>query len=512
MANKLIKWVGDIAKKSLAFGDYIDVVQPSIYRGGLFNGQFFFGGNGIDYRFQYSNLGSCIKAYRSCPPLASIINRKAQCYINGITEINNTQGKKAGGEIAARLRKLLLRPNPLQTWKQFEAQQYIYTQLFGFCVTLPIIPAGMEELGPIYASSLWNIPSNLLEISESNRLFYESDISGMLNYIKLSYKGITTNLPIKNLFIFKDFIPSPDSMIFPGNRIEAQQMPINNITGSYMSRNELINYAGAQGIFSPAASDSAGAVNLKEEQKKALQEDFSRQYGIQRGMWRYIISPTAVNWTAVGKPTKDLMLFEEIIDDIMRLCDAYNYPSPLLNSEKGPSVSNTAVYQAQIYNDGIIPESQDLYEQWNAYLRLEQYNLVMVKSYNHVAVLQENKVESSAARKNLDDALSIEFEKGLITLNDWLIELGKDTLPGDLGNIRATDPKSSTVPLAVTIGVGGVQGLIEVLTASGLTDEAKASILEIVFGISSQDANRMAISEIAEPIVVDPNIDPSKNK
>lgn len=430
MANKIIKWVGDVAKKSLAFGDYIDLVQPSIYRGGLFNGNFFFGGNGLDYRFAYSNLNSCIEAYRKCPPLAAIINRKAQCYINGITVINNTQGKLAEGDMAKRLRALLLRPNILQTWKQFEAQQYIYTQLFGFCITLPIMPAGFEDMGPAYATSLWNLPPYMLSISESQKLFYETDISGIINYIKLTYKGQTVDLPLKNLFIFKDFVPSPDSMVFPGNRVEAQQMPINNTIGAYMSRNELINYAGAQGIFSPGGTDSAGVVNLKEEQKKGLQEDFKRQYGIQRGMWRYIIAPTAMNWTAVGKPTKDLMLFEEIVDDIMRMCDAWNYPSPLLNSEKGPSVSNTAVYQAQLYTDGIIPESQDLYEQWNAYFNTAKYNLVMVKSYEHVAVLQENKKEQGQALLYMNQSNMLLWQQDLITANQILEANEMDLVPG----------------------------------------------------------------------------------
>lgn len=430
MASKLGKFISGLASKSLAFGDYIDIVQPSIYRGGLFNGNYFFGGNGIDYRFAYSNLGSCTKAYRNCPPLTAVINRKAQCYINGITLINNTQGKEAGGDMAARLRKLLKRPNILQTWKQFEAQQYIYTQLYGFCITLPIMPAGFEEMGPMYATSLWNIPSNLVSISESQKLFYETDISGILNYIKLDYKGTSVNLPLKNLFIFKDFMPSADSMIFPASRVEALEMPINNIIGAYATRNELINYAGAQGIFSPAASDSAGAVNLKEDQKKGLQEDFKRQYGIQRGMWRYIIAPTAMTWTQVGKPTKDLMLFEEIIDDIMRICDAYNYPSPLLNSEKGPSVSNTAVYQAQIYTDGIIPESQDIYEQWNAYFNTEKYNLNIVKSYTHVAVLQENKKEQGQALLYLNQSMMLLWQQDLITANDILEANEMDLKPG----------------------------------------------------------------------------------
>lgn len=421
-----------MVSKSLAFGDYIDVVSPSIFRGGLFNGNFFFGGNTLDYRFAYSNNHSSLKAYETCPPLTAIINRKAQCYINGKTQILNTQGKDATSEDAKRIKRLLKRPNFLQTWKQFEAQQYIYIQLFGFCVTLPLMPIGYETMGPSYASSLWNIPPYMCSISEySNKLYYEQDdISGIVEYIRLDYKGYTTNLPIDNLFIFKDFTPSAISVVFPESRVKALSMPINNIIGAYMSRHELINYAGAQGLMSPKSSDTAGSIPLKEDQKKQLQEDVKRQYGIQRGQWRYIIAPAAMDWQAIGKPTKDLMLFEEIIDDIMRLCDGYNYPSPLLNSEKGPSVSNTAVYQAQIYTDGIIPESQDIYEQWEAYLNLDKFNLTMTKDFNHIQVLQENKKEQGQALLYLNQSLMLLWAQDLITANQILEANEMDLVTG----------------------------------------------------------------------------------
>lgn len=419
MANKGIN-IGGMIKKSLAFGDYIDIVAPSIYRGGLFNGQYFFGGNGLDYRFNYTNHRSALKAYESCPPLAAIINRKAQCYINGKTDILNTAGKPAQSPDAKRLRTLLKRPNPIQTWRQFEAQQYIYVQLFGFCVTLPIIPAGFEALGPTYASSLWNVPPYMLLITETTKLFYQTDLSGIVESIVMDYKGITTKLPLQNLFIFKDFVPSANSMVFPDSRVKSLGMPINNIIGAYLSRNELINYAGSQGIFSPGATLQGTSLPLKEEQKTQLQDDFKRQYGIQRGQWRYIIAPTKMDWTAVGKPTKDLMLFEEVVDSTMRICDSYNYPSPLLNSSQGPNKGNTANYQAQIYNDGIIPESCDLYEQWNAYFNTDKYNLTLIKTFDHVSVLKEDKVQEGQALLYLNQSLMLLWQQNLITANQVL--------------------------------------------------------------------------------------------
>ncbi len=75
-----------------------------------------------------------------------------------------------------------------------------------------------------------------------------------------------------------------------------------------------------------------------------------------------------------------------------------------------------------------------------------------------------------------------------------LKKLGEDTLEPALGDIRITDMDKKGVPLAVTIGVGGVQGLIAVLTATGMTDEARQAVLEIVFGILPADAKRMSVT------------------
>lgn len=466
MGNKIGKFLSNVTKSigpSLAFGDYIDIVAPSIYRGGSFNGQFFFGGDGIDYRFNYSGHRSALEAYMNCPPLSAILNRKAQCYINGKTLVLNTQGKETNSPDAKRLKALLRKPNPLQTWKQFEAQSYIYTQLFGFCLAMPIMPFGYEDKGPMYATSLWNIPPYMVDIEESNKLFYQTDLSSIIKSITLNYKGSSSLVPLKNLLILKDFTPGIDSMIFPTSRVKPVTMPINNIIGAYLTRNELINYAGAQGLFSARGGDSAGAIPLKAEEKTELQEDMRRQYGIQRGQWRYIIAPTGVDWTAIGKPTRDLMLFEEISDDIMRLCDQFLYPSPLLNSEKGPNVSNTQQYQAQIYTDGIIPESEDYYEQWADWFQVDKYNLKLEKNYTHIAPLQENKKEQGQASYYLNQSLMLLWKEDLITANEILSQNELDTVSGwdiyrsdfiNMGKIQPnfqTDPSKSPADVSADV-------------------------------------------------------------
>lgn len=439
--KKLMHGIG-LGAKSAA--DSFQYVQPlsgpfsaADYRGGLDSASdvFFFGGDGRDYKFVWGGENPNQDAYLRCPPLAAVLNRKAQAYLNGITTFYNTQGKEidkpTANSPAGQFKKLLANPNPLQTWKQFEAQQYLYIQLYGWCICMPTFPTGFSRAknGMLFANHLWNIPPFMVDVKETTKLFYQTDLTGILESVTLKYKGIKTLLNIEDIYIFRDYVPGFKSMVFPGSRLVPLTMNINNIIAAYESRNELINYAGSQGILSPP-TDQSGPVPVKKTDREQLQADFKRQYGIRRGQSRYIITNASLNWSQMGRPTKDLMLFEEISDDIMRICDALNFPSPLINTDKGPSVSNTDSYKAMLYEDGIIPESKDYYEQWNRFLDTESYNIELCKEFDHLPVLQENRADTGRAAYYLNQALLIQWQNDQITWNEWREANGMQPVPG----------------------------------------------------------------------------------
>jgi len=115
------------------------IVGAGDYRG-MSGGNWYFGMGGspeIDLYVGNINTEWYWQAYQFCPTVASICNRKAEAYINGETKILNTTGKAKGkesdNEAAKKIRALMSRPNPLQSWSQFEAQYYIYYQIYGFC-------------------------------------------------------------------------------------------------------------------------------------------------------------------------------------------------------------------------------------------------------------------------------------------------------------------------------------------------------------------------------------------
>lgn len=399
-------------------------LMPDVYRGG--NEWFFTGPDGIEHIFSYSGHNSSLTAFRKCPPLTNIITRKAQAYVNGKTWVMNTQGKESGTPQAKNLRKLFSRPNPLQSWRQFEAQQYIYEQLFGFSIVLPIIPAGFKD--PVDATGMWNIPPFLLEIEESDNLWYQTTLAGIIKSITLNYKGRRSPLDISKLWIFKDFVPSMVSMVFPESRVCALEMPINNIIGAFESRNELINYRGAKGILSSEGKDAIGSIPLKEPEKEQIYEDFKR-YGLRKSQRQVIITSAALRWQQIGHPTKDLMLFEEIEDDTMQICDAYGYPYRLLSQEKSASYNDVKEFKKLLYQDTIMSEADSNYEQWNQLFRTDEHNIILQKDYSHLPTLQEDAQKKATARKTLGEELRAEFYANTITYNRMLELLEEDTRP-----------------------------------------------------------------------------------
>jgi hypothetical protein len=274
----IIKSIQQLNTKSLA-----GVIDPSTYREAM-NDIFLAGGQGPLHQFMYSDYNSSLIAYERCPPLTAIINKKAQAYINGKTWIMDAKGKVAETPFAKKVKALLDKPNPLQTWKQFEAQNYIYQQIFGFCIVLPIVPVGWK--GNENATSLWNIPGSMICTKETGKLWYQNDLSGIVESIKLTYKGNDIFLPLDKIYIFKDFSPSFSSMIFPESRIRSLAPNISNCIGSLESRGVLINYRGALGMITNNQKDPNGYIPLKEHDKEALQKDFLR-YGLKDQQWKF---------------------------------------------------------------------------------------------------------------------------------------------------------------------------------------------------------------------------------
>ena len=118
-------------------------------------------------------------------------------------------------------------------------------------------------------------------------------------------------------------------------------------------------------------------------------------------------------------PTKDLLLFEELTADKLALVDAFGLNQYIFSQEKGATFSNVKDGIKMAYNDTIIPEAKKIYNNISEQIGLEKEGLRLVPKFDHLPVLQKDKLESSQALNSRADALNKIIQAG-VELTDAL--------------------------------------------------------------------------------------------
>lgn len=366
-------------------------------------------------------------AYKCCPPLASIINKKSEAFINGENFVTIKSGKGKGkeseGEAAKKIKSLFAKPNPLQTWSRFEAHLIAYYQIFGYCLVLPVKPVGFND--PTDTTRLWIIPPSLVDIEETRKVWYSDDGRSLIKKIILRLDNEVTELKWDELIIFGDFIPSDCSMVLPGSRLDAIKYSIETvIQGFISSKNGLKNTP--LGILGNDTKDSMSYVPIDPEERTRIENELSTK-GLGNGQKKFVISNANLNWQAIDYPISSLQIPENIKLSVETICDQLNYPFELLSNAKGVTFSNKKDAMKILYQDAIIPLSKTIYEQWNNFFGTERFNIIIEKGYEHLPILQEDALNKATARKVGNEAYKIEFENDLITVNRWLELNGENT-------------------------------------------------------------------------------------
>ncbi|KAF0193546.1 MAG: Phage portal protein, partial [Bacteroidetes bacterium] len=333
-------------------------------------------------------------AYNICPPVNGIINRKARAFTNGKWWVLDPDGKEASGPIATSIKKLLKQPNPLQSWNQFMAQAKVYEQAFGEVFVFAIMPTGFTDKSKIKA--LWILPNWIVDVRLTGKHFLQTDINEIIEGYDISVNGSLTPLARESVLHIRDINQNSLDVIRGQSRLASLQDPISNIVAAYEARNVLITRKGALGILSNQTRDAAGSVPLKKEDKEDVQEEF-KKYGLGKDQYQVIITNANLKWQPMTFPTRELMLFEEIEDDVRQIADNFDYPMYLLGFKAGTTFSNVGEAKKSLYQDAIIPEAEGWAEAFTTFFDGEKNKIQISVSYDHLEVLQQGEKEKADA-------------------------------------------------------------------------------------------------------------------
>lgn len=383
---------------------------------------------GAGYFYPISTSGSTwndldlLKDYQQIPEVSAIVSKKAKAF----SKMRLIIVSRSTGEPMKNYQdniKVLRDPNWFQSQKEFLVQSKMFREVFGREYIYLNYPFGYS---PMSSKAMFTLPPYMIktETPQDKPFFMYTDP-------EIVYKFVWGNdeyiVPKENIIHFNDNRIDVDKKNWVQGQswLSAQRAPVNNIRAAYEARGVLIENRGALGILANRSGSDTGAIPMSPADKQALQDEM-RGYGMAKNKLQFILTNFNLDWKqiSIDDPSK-LGLFQEVQEDFYRLCDAAGVPAELFSSVKGTTFENQKTADRRLYEDTIIPESEEWIGGLNSTFETEKRGWAIVGSFNHLNVFQENMKERGDAINRLMTGLRIALDAGAIDQEVMKQELRK---------------------------------------------------------------------------------------
>ena len=437
------------------------------------------------------DLNDLFKVYQSCPPLQTVINKKAEMLSNGILELR----RKADGEKVEKhwAIDLMQNPNPLQNTREF---------IYEYSILNDIYSNSFIYRNSAFAGSnpktLWNLFAGKMKIIQTGKWLDQLDMNGIIERFELwnmddqpIRKFTTDEVRYINTGISENPLVAQSKLI-------SLQFPISNIIGALRTRNLFIYY-GPKMLVSAKNSDSESSLPLGKEEKERIERDFNQtDYGLQDSQSHTVVSTATLTASKMSYPTKDLMLFEEIEDDFNMLCGAFGMDRDIFPSTKGATFENKKNGEIATYQNSISVSADTFCDFLNQLLNLTDVEFVL--SYDHLSIMKEDELMEAQSEKAEAETCSIMLKDGVISKQQYA-ELMDITYTAT-GDDTSQEDKIKNAQVELRGTVGGVTGLISINTAVSMGQLDRTSAIQIlinVYGFDESTANAMITQTINGP-------------
>lgn len=349
--------------------------------------------------------------FNTTAELKSVITRKADMYANGVFQhIKN-------GEIVENSKAVyrLENPNPLQNGNEFMRQECMLYSIYGNSMIYGLKGFSSEKI----PTALYLLPSDKTSIIKTGKIFQQTKIEDIISRYKVVYDNVEEFFESKDIIHLKT--SNPLDPIVGLSPIEALTMVLSNIRAAYGFRNRIITNDAALGILSSATADGMG-VSLSPEEQERLNKGHKESYGMQRGKSNILMTESSVSWNPMSYPTKDLMLFEEVTAGHKVIIDYFGLNDNLFSFEKASTFSNLKEGIKLAYQDCIIPFAQDRDLAYSKAFGMDGINEYIHTSYDHLAILQDDKDKTADANKKKAETYAILTANGRADLANELYE------------------------------------------------------------------------------------------
>ena len=345
------------------------------------------------------------------------------------------------------INRLLVKPNAFESWYRTLWKHFAYKLVTGNSYIKAAMSDAFTGAKTLYkwCDRYVTLEEPYVQIEYNQPMGDIYGVSDIVDVVKCYYHdyGTFTRRAIAPQCVFHDV---DDTFGFYNgdplkakSRLMAVLKAISNLIAVYEARNVIYVKRGGLGWLVSETTDEMGSRSLTQSEKKQILDEADKMYGFGEGKYPYGISDVKLSFVRTNLSISDLQPFDETLADAVIIAGIYGIPPVLIPRKDQSTYANQANAEKAVYSSVIIPLVQRFCQEFTNFLGLDQDGLYLDADFSSVDCLQTGKKEEQEVHRNITDRCKIEFESGVITLNDWRAQQGYERVEDALYDKLVTE-------------------------------------------------------------------------
>jgi hypothetical protein len=334
------------------------------------------------------------------------------------------------------MNQFLSRPHPLYSFREMITLLACYKLVTGKAYLYG--GTGFDTLSARrwkYCKSYFVVPSQAVNtvLRPSPNLLSGTSIGEIVDHYDISAAtGIVSIRPSEVMHVRDGSLSFDGSYVEGASRLSSQKYPVCNLIASYEARNAIFVNRGALGALVSNKKDAGGYDPLTQKERDEVIKEYNNTYGTTSGKSPIMITSAPLSFVRFAMSIQEMQPFDEHLEDAVQIAGAFGVPADLIPRKDKSTYENQRGAKKSLYVDAVIPEARSLVQSLNDFLGLENDGLYLDVSFDHVPELQPDRRVEAETGKIISETCEREFQRGIITLNDWIAKTGGEKKDGEI--------------------------------------------------------------------------------
>lgn len=321
--------------------------------------------------------------------------------------------------------KLMLQANYNENFKELMVEYIVMRLITGnayiYADTEPTFSKALYK----YCDRYFVLPSqNVFAELDFTKPFTEDNVK----FYTCTYLNQVRRIPKELVLHIKDS-QDYDEETFKGfSRLLSQKYTLANLVAVYEARNVIYTKRGALGAIISGKKDQDGTQPLTPKEIEELQDEFQRNYGLRSDKNQLIISEAPISYVQFGKSISELQPFEETLQDAIQIAGIFGVNKELIPRKDNSTFSNQRAAEIDCYSNVVMPLANEFLDKFSHWSGLYDDGLYLSADFSQVDILVANRKEREEKNRIISEKCKMEFNMGIITLNDWRTQLDMDRI------------------------------------------------------------------------------------